>query len=105
MELVLALLAIGVTVAIILYVTSGVYKNKSPLEEALVGETAKVEVSEVKVTAQPKLPTAKKLAEMTKAQLVDLGAEFGVAVNKTLKKDELILDLKAKVKAAQKAAK
>ena len=105
MELVIALLAIGVTVAIILYLTRDVYDDKSPLEEYLVGKKESVEVSDVKVTKKPKLPTKPKLLEMTKAQIEEVGREFGIELDKRKTKDNMIEQLKTEFKAAQKVSK
>lgn len=93
MELVIAILAIAVTVGIIFYVTRD--KDSSPVEEALVSDTAKVEVSDVKVTEKPKLPTKAKLTAMTKAQIEELGREFNIELDKRKTKDNMIADLKA----------
>ena len=51
---------------------------------------------------QKKLPTATKLKAMTKAQLEELGRDFGVELDKRLTKDKMIGNLKSGVKAQLK---
>ena len=46
-----------------------------------------------------KLPSLAKLKAQTKAQLEELGREFGVELDKRKTKDKMIADLKAGVKA------
>jgi|TARA_B100000282_G_C31620947_1_gene439350 hypothetical protein len=52
--------------------------------------------------AVAKLPSAAKLKAQTKAQLEELGREFGVELDKRKTKDKMIADLKSGVKAQQK---
>ena len=49
-----------------------------------------------------KLPSLAKLKAQTKAQLEELGREFGVELDKRKTKDKMIADLKAGVKAQKK---
>lgn len=58
--------------------------------------------SPVAPVEQKKLPTATKLKAMTKAQLEELGRDFGVELDKRLTKDKMIGSLKSGVKAQLK---
>ena len=49
--------------------------------------------------AVAKLPSAAKLKAQTKAQLEELGREFGIELDKRKTKDKMIADLKSGVKA------
>jgi hypothetical protein len=70
------------------------------VEKAVKG--AKAEVAEAKAAVAAKLPTAAKLKALTKAQLDDLGKEFGVVLDARKNKDTMIADLKTGVKVNKK---
>jgi Tfp pilus assembly protein PilO len=55
----------------------------------------KAEVKEAVAEVKAKLPTAAKLKALTKAQLEDLGREFGIELDKRKTKDKMIADLKS----------
>lgn len=73
---------------------------KVAVEKAVKG--VKAEVKEAKAAVAAKLPTATKLKALTKAQLDDLGREFGVALDARKTKDAMITDLKTGVKLNKK---
>ena len=52
--------------------------------------------------AKAKLPATKKMKEMTKAKLEELGREFSIELDKRKTKDKMITDLRAGVKALNK---
>jgi type IV secretory pathway VirB10-like protein len=54
--------------------------------------------TQAKAVANPKLPTKSAMEKLTKAALVDLGQEHGVALDKRKTKAKMIADLKAGVK-------
>ena len=54
--------------------------------------------TQAKAVANPKLPTKSAMEKLTKAALVDLGREHGVALDKLKTKAKMIADLKAGVK-------
>jgi len=54
--------------------------------------------TQAKAVANPKLPTKSAMEKLTKAALVDLGHEHGVALDKRKTKAGMITDLKAGVK-------
>jgi len=58
----------------------------------------KAEVKEKVAEVKAKLPTAAKLKALTKAQLEDLGREFGIELDKRKTKDKMIADLKSEHK-------
>jgi hypothetical protein len=59
---------------------------------------AKAEVKAAVAEAKAKLPTAAKLKAMTKAQLEEVGREFGIELDKRKTKDSMIASLKSEVK-------
>lgn len=61
-------------------------------------EELKTEVKEKVAEVKAKLPTAAKLKALTKAQLEDLGREFGIELDKRKTKDKMIADLKSEHK-------
>jgi|SaaInlStandDraft_1057018.scaffolds.fasta_scaffold17560_3 hypothetical protein len=61
----------------------------------------KKQVAEVKA----KLPATKKMKDMTKAKLEELGREFSIELDKRKTKDKMITDLRAGVKALNKQLK
>jgi hypothetical protein len=61
-------------------------------------DEVKKEVKEKIAEVKAKLPTAAKLKALTKAQLEDLGREFGIELDKRKTKDKMIADLKSEHK-------
>jgi hypothetical protein len=102
-----------VIAVIVLVVVGGVfwYFNKDQ-DDFDINDDGKVDVADLKEAASnvakgvkasvKKLPTPAKLKAQTKAQLEELGREFGVELDKRKKKDGMIADLKAGVKSQQK---
>ena len=98
---------------IVLVVVGGVfwYFNKDQ-DDFDINDDGKVDVADLKEAASnvakgvkasvKKLPTPAKLKAQTKAQLEELGREFGIELDKRKKKDGMIADLKAGVKSQQK---
>ena len=54
--------------------------------------------SQAKAVSKPKLPSKTAMEKLTKAALVDLGLEHGVALDKVKTKAKMIADLRAGVK-------
>lgn len=79
--------------------------------EAAVDNTVKGVVTEAKKAkaevkaAVAKLPSLAKMKAQTKAQLEELGREFGIELDKRKTKDKMIDDLKSGVRAKNKEAK
>lgn len=102
-----------VIAVIVLVVVGGVfwYFNKDQ-DDFDINDDGKVDVADLKEAASnvakgvkasvKKLPTPAKLKAQTKAQLEELGREFGIELDKRKKKDGMIADLKAGVKSQQK---
>jgi len=65
--------------------------------EAVVEEKI-AEVKEKVAEVKAKLPTAAKLKALTKAQLEELGREFGIELDKRKTKDNMIAELKSEHK-------
>lgn len=80
--------------------TAAVDKAKAGVK-AEVAE-AKADVKKAVAEVKAKLPTAAKLKALTKAQLEELGREFGVELDKRKTKDNMIAELKKGTKANQK---
>lgn len=74
--------------------------DSADLDAAVDAAEAVVEKKVAEVKA--KLPTAAKLKALTKAQLEELGRDFGVELDKRKTKDKMVADLKAGVKANKK---
>ena len=102
-----------VIAVIVLVVVGGAfwYFNKDQ-DDFDINDDGKVDVADLKEAASnvakgikasvKKLPTPAKLKAQTKAQLEELGREFGIELDKRKKKDGMIADLKAGVKSQQK---
>ena len=58
----------------------------------------KAEVKEAVAEVKAKLPTAAKLKALTKAQLEELGRDFGIELDKRKTKEKMIADLKTEHK-------
>lgn len=58
----------------------------------------KAEVKEAVAEVKAKLPTAAKMKALTKAQLEELGRDFGIELDKRKTKDKMIADLKSEHK-------
>ena len=87
------------------------YFNKDQ-KDLDINDDGKVDVADLKEAASnvakgvkaevKKLPTPAKLKAQTKAQLEELGREFGIELDKRKNKDSMIADLKSGVKAQSK---
>jgi hypothetical protein len=103
MESVLLLIALALVAGATWYFLRDDGKiTKDEIMDAVEDATDLVEdvVEEVKATVEKvvtkeKLPTKAKLTAMTKAQIEDLGREFGIELDKRKTKDNMISDLRA----------
>jgi len=107
--LVLALLVAGA-----IYFKKANDKAESKQEEVIVDkkvtpptkEAVTISVLKSPPAVAQKLPTKNKLLAMTKKDLIDLGNDLGVTdLKTTLKKEELVNELRTKFAAVKKAAK
>ena len=106
-------MGIEVIAVIVLVVVGGAfwYFNKDQ-KDLDINDDGKVDVADLKEAASnvakgvkaevKKVPTPAKLKAQTKAQLEELGREFGIELDKRKNKDKMIADLKAGVKAQSK---
>ena len=79
------------------------YESKSDVSDVVETKPAPATVvkAEVKTEAKvevKKLPTKSKLSAMKKAELEELGREFGIELDKRKTKDNMIVDLQKEAK-------